>query len=100
MLNLLLIPLGATLLTVGLISYPTPLPGSTIVTASGLAILIVSSELFRGFVRSGRGRWIRLDRGLDWLERHSTRRIASALAQTRPDSLPLAASEPDESLNG
>ena len=96
MLKLLLIPLGATLLLVGLISYPTPLPGSSIVTATGLAILIASSEFFRERVRSGRERWQRLDRGLDWLERHSTRSIAGALAQTRTDSVDLPLPESEE----
>jgi hypothetical protein len=69
----------------GFILMFTPLPGAAFIFATGLTLLICTSEWFAERIRSLRTRVSQVDKAMAWLEDRMGARIGSALRRTRPE---------------
>ena len=68
------------------LSFLTPLPGGTFLSALGLSILICSSLNFALWVQARRQNNAWLNRGFMWMERKLGNRWSGDLKSTRPDA--------------
>ena len=77
---------GSTLLLLGLVLTATPIPGTSVLIAAGIGLLISYSKKAEQFVRRNRTRFSRFNQGLTWLENHMGERLSAPLRHTRPTS--------------
>lgn len=92
MLRMFLVTLGSFLTLLGAVLMVTPLPGSSIMRALGVAILICSSERAAKCLLFFQARSRVLDKVLTWLEDRAGDTIGGALRRSRP-SIPAEADE-------
>ena len=80
-----MILVGAILLTLGLISMLTPIPGGVLVIALGAGMIICASPTATNFIRAYRSKNLRFNQLLAWFENKIGERLSRPLRMTRPD---------------
>lgn len=76
---------GALLLLLGLVSMVTPIPGGTLLIATGGGLVICTSETASRRVQACRRRFGRFNSVITWIENKIGERISAPLRRTRPD---------------
>ncbi len=79
---------GSLLLLVGTISMVTPIPGGTLMLASGSVLLICSSPWFRRCLQILRQKLNWFNRLVTWMEGRMPEKISSILKLTQPGYVP------------
>jgi hypothetical protein len=82
--QLLISVIGSVLTLSGLLLMLTPIPGSSVTVAVGVAMLICSSERAARCLRYFRIRLRFLNSGFTWLEDRVPELIGAALRRSRP----------------
>jgi len=80
-----MILVGAILLTLGLVSMLTPIPGGVLVIALGAGMIICASPTATNFIKAYRAKNRRFNQILTWLENKIGERLSRPLRMTRPD---------------
>ena len=80
-----MILVGAILLTLGLVSMLTPIPGGVLVIALGAGMIICASPTATNFIKAYRAKNRRFNQLLTWLENKIGERLSGPLRMTRPD---------------
>ena len=80
-----MILVGAILLTLGLVSMLTPIPGGVLVIALGAGMIICASPTATNFIKAYRAKNRRFNQILTWLENKIGERLSGPLRMTRPD---------------
>jgi len=84
MIRIVLMTIGAVLTLMGLLLMVTPLPGSTLALAMGLAMLLCSSTYAARCLQLLRARFWVFDTGMRWVESRTGSAIGVALKRTGP----------------
>lgn len=74
------------LLVLGVISWLTPIPGGTIALATGLALLICTSERTARFIAGCRTRFPRFNAVICFIENKVPAKLSEPLMRTRPNA--------------
>jgi len=82
--KLLQIIISYILIIVGAISLISPIPGAALLMAVGLSLLICTSTVAASCIRLTRGKYVRLNQTMAWLENRAGERMGPILRRTRP----------------
>jgi len=80
----IVLSVGALLLLIGLVSMVTPIPGGTLLIATGGGMIICASETAARWVQACRRRFNRFNSVMTWIENKMGERISAPLRRTRP----------------
>lgn len=79
-----LMSIGVLLLLLGTISMVSPIPGGTLMLATGTVLLICASPWFRRCLQFIRSRFKLFNRIMSWMENKMSTRISNILKLTQP----------------
>lgn len=79
-----LMSIGVLLLLLGTISMVSPIPGGTLMLATGTVLLICASPWFRRCLQFIRSRFKLFNRIMSWMENKMNTRISNILKLTQP----------------
>ena len=83
--RLILIVISYILIFLGAISLISPIPGSVLLLAVGLSILICTSKKAARCIRYMRTKSNKFNKLMSWIESHTGERMGAILQQTRPE---------------
>ena len=78
---------GIVLTIVGFVLMFSPIPGSTFVLGSGLAMVLCTSPYTARCLQIAREKASWFDRVMGWAETHTGKMIGEALSRTKPESV-------------
>ena len=80
----LIFVIGTVLTLVGFVLMFSPIPGSTMIMAGGMAMVLCTSPYTARCIQIAREKVSTFDRIMRWVETHTGQMIGEALIRTRP----------------